>query len=113
MRVAAKAGKLVCLKYLHQQGCRYGVETARVAAAGSRSNFECLQYLCDCGCPVDVSVMEEALDSGNDKCAQYLINRGCLYDAEQAIRIHAKGLSTKPAAETGLWSKLRINIKPW
>jgi hypothetical protein len=49
--LAARNGKLNCLKYLHENGCPWDESTCRYAAYNG--HLECLKYALEHGCPWD------------------------------------------------------------
>ncbi len=51
MKEAAIKGHLKCLKFLHKNGCEWGVGVCKNAA--ENGHLECLKYAHENGCPID------------------------------------------------------------
>lgn len=75
MEVAAGAGKLDCLRFLHEKGFPLCAELATNSAFGGHIN--CLKYCHDNGCILDASVMYYSAIQGNLECLIYAIQNNC------------------------------------
>ena len=53
---AAYGGQLECLRYAHENGCRWGIGTT--GRALSNDHLECLRYARDNGCPCGQSLYD-------------------------------------------------------
>lgn len=71
VNMAARCGKLQCLKYAIDNNCEYTVRTSECAAEFGR--LECLKYLINDGCYCNIFVcMSKAAENGHIKCFEYL-----------------------------------------
>lgn len=78
---AAKAGHLECLKYAHENGCRWTKRTCSHAAAGG--HLDCLEYAHEHGCQWADSEDEtcwSAAAGGHLECLKYAHEQGCHWD---------------------------------
>lgn len=71
---AASKGNLDCLRYAHENGCRWGRRTVSAAAYGG--HLDCLAYAIENGCPYDAYAVEAAARSGKLRSLQYLYSVG-------------------------------------
>ncbi|KAL4113524.1 hypothetical protein QTP88_017136 [Uroleucon formosanum] len=78
---AASIGNLTILKYLHEHGCPWSVET--FACAALKGDLNCLKYLHANGCPWDVSTCTNAVTNQNFSCLEFLVDNGCPLDTPQ------------------------------
>lgn len=79
--IAAKAGHLNCLQYLHQQGWGKLYASTTVAAAEGGS-LVCMQYLHKHKCSWDRSSTAQAAKSGHLHILQFLHENGCPWSWE-------------------------------
>lgn len=84
--IAARAGHLNILQYLHQHGGQLdnpveifssGVDTSlcanTCAHAAVGGNMDCLQYIQEQGCPIDSSTLSAAIYAGQTACVEYAL----------------------------------------
>ncbi|ATZ81227.1 ankyrin repeat domain-containing protein [Bodo saltans virus] len=76
--VAARKGHLVCLKYAHENGCKWDKKTCQYAA--ENGHLECLKYAHENGCPWDENECFYAAYFGHLKCLQYVHKNDCSWD---------------------------------
>ncbi len=80
--MAARAGSLRCLQYLHSQGFPWDDETCEYAAMGG--HLECLKYLHQHGCPWDESTTFAGAVAGHTKCLAFALENKCPCDYRAA-----------------------------
>ena len=68
--IAALKGHLGCLKYAHQNGCKWHRET--IASAAVWGNLECLRYVHKNGCKWDSYATWGAARNGHLECLKYV-----------------------------------------
>ncbi len=73
--IAARNGKLECLKYVHENGCSWNKDTCTIAAEAG--NLECLKYAHENGCPWDKYTCKHAARYNNLECLKYAHENGC------------------------------------
>jgi hypothetical protein len=78
--MAANRGHLECLRYAHEHGCPWDIETTWIAA--KRRHLECLRYAHEHGCPWDEEICWMAALDGNLECLKYAHEHGCPWDKE-------------------------------
>ena len=84
--LAALAGSLPCLKYLHEAGCELTSETCAAAGGGpGPGRLECLKYAHENGAPWTVSTTIAAAKSYNISGLQYAHQNGCPIDKRVCI----------------------------
>jgi hypothetical protein len=76
---AAQGGYTEVVRFLHESGCPWDVDTICVEAAES---IEPLQYLKQQGCVFTEAVMSNAASSGNTHICQFLRVEQCPWDTE-------------------------------
>ena len=72
-------GRLNILKYLHNNGFRWGELTCAYAA--EYGHLDCLKYLHENDCPWNKWTCLFAAEEGNLECLKYAHENGCLWDA--------------------------------
>ncbi|KAL4113574.1 hypothetical protein QTP88_017181 [Uroleucon formosanum] len=77
----AAVDNLLFLKYLHERGCPWSVET--FARAASTGDLDCLKYLQANGCPWDVSTCTNAVKNQHFSCLEFVVNNGCPLNSPQ------------------------------
>jgi len=89
---AASRGQLECLAYAHEMGCPWDEDTCRWAAAGG--HLACLEYAHTGGCPWGADTFGWAFDGGHMECIRFARHNGCPWDSrlcqEAAQCQHAK-----------------------
>jgi len=75
------------LKYAHEQGCPWNVNTCTMAAQSG--HLECLKYAHDNGCPWDKGTCTMAAQSGHWECLKYAWENGCPWN-QKACEYAAK-----------------------
>jgi len=78
--IAVQNGHMACLKYAHENGCPCNKETCYVAAR--KGNLGCLKYLHENGCPCNEEACEYAAAGGSLDCLKYLHEHGCPWNEE-------------------------------
>jgi len=72
---AALKGHLECLKYLHEQGCKWDEWTC--IYAGYNGHLACLQYAHENGCEWDILTCVYAASNDHLKCLKYAYENKC------------------------------------
>ena len=75
---AAKNGHLECLKYAHENGCLWNEGICYYAA--NYGHLECLKYAHENGCPWDKCTCNYAALNGHLNCLKYAHKNGCPWD---------------------------------
>lgn len=83
MEVAAGAGNLDCLQFLHEKGFSLYADIATSAAVGGHIN--CLKYYHDNVGILDGSVMYYSAVRGNLECLIYAIQNNCEWNIDAVI----------------------------
>lgn len=76
MEIAAKNGSLDCLKYLYENGCPVNIDICNYAAEGGHLN--CLRYLHRIGMPLTEKTCLSAARKSHKNCLEYLMQNGCV-----------------------------------
>ena len=74
----AEKGHLNCLKYAHENGKRWFIETTLCAA--KNGHLDCLKYAHENGCPWDRITIGMASENGHLDCIKYAHENGCPWD---------------------------------
>jgi hypothetical protein len=74
IKYAIKYKQLDCLKYLHENGCKWD-DTCWYASF--EGNLECLKYAHENGCKLDEVICITAAGTGNLECLKYAHENGC------------------------------------
>ena len=77
--LAAKNGQIECLKYAHENGCRWNKQTCSYAA--EYGHLGCLKYAHEHGCPWDEWTCRLAAMNGHLECIHYAWKNGCEWNA--------------------------------
>ena len=88
---AVKKGRLIILKYLHNNGCPWDEETCTYAV--ENGNLECLKYAHENGCPWDEGTCMYAALKGHLECLKYAHENGCPWDKYTYIYAERNGYS--------------------
>ena len=80
---AARHGRLNILRYLRDVGCPWTDETCAGAARGG--HLECLRYLRENGCPWTEDTCVEAARGGHLECLRYLHENGCPWNDSASV----------------------------
>jgi hypothetical protein len=90
---AAREGQLVCLRYLHENGCPW--DAMVTYAAAERGHLACLQYLLEKGCLPNAETAFRAALHGRLECLQLLHSMNakavCPWDARATYAAAAGG----------------------
>ena len=84
---ASGEGHLECLRYTHEQGCPWDEETCRWASM--RGHLECLRYAHEHGCPWGEGTCTEASQNGHAESLLYTLENGCPVPDFREIWIHS------------------------
>ncbi len=76
----AAEGRLLSLKYLHENGAKWTEETCNYAALHDR--LDCLMYAHEHGCRWTSEVCALAALKGSFNCLKYAHENGCAWDAD-------------------------------
>lgn len=87
-RSAALNGHLNCLKYAHENGCPWDIETTKYAVMGG--HLDCLIYAHKNGCPWDPETAQYAASYCNFECLKYALEHQEIYDL-RIMRYAARG----------------------
>jgi hypothetical protein len=85
----AKYGNLGMMKYAHEKGCPWHVETTKWAA--NNGHLECLNYAHENGCPWNASTTVAAAKNGHLECLKYTHENGCPWDSNTTDRAVING----------------------
>ena len=77
---AAMNGNIECLKYAHENRCSWDEDTCFYAA--ENGHLECLKYAHENGCPWNEDTCEEAAKNGHLECLKYAHENGCPWDED-------------------------------
>ena len=83
--LAAEGGNLDCLKYLHENGCPWDLDTPNMA--GLNGHLDCLKYAHENGCPWNSSTTAHISNRGQFECLRYAYENGCPW--EQSVTWNA------------------------
>ena len=75
---SASRGHLACLRYAHENGCRWNEETCRLAS--QNGHLDCLRYAHENGCPWNEDTTRLASHVGHLECLRYAHENGCPWD---------------------------------
>jgi hypothetical protein len=74
-----ESGNLDCLKYIHQNGCKWTVDVCWTAS--SVGNLNCLKYLHENGCPWNEDTCYLASKNGHLSCLKYAHENECTWNS--------------------------------
>ena len=83
MNDCVRKGYLNCLKYLHENGCRWDSTTCSTAALNG--HLDCLKYAHENGCSWDSDTCWSAAFKGHLDCLKYAIENDCPYNKQKCI----------------------------
>jgi hypothetical protein len=81
--VCVREGKILYLKYLHENGCQWDNRICAEATGGGQ--IGCLKYLHENGCPWDKWTCAYAAEKGQIECLRYAHENGCPWDDEDMM----------------------------
>lgn len=85
---SARYGRIECVKYLCERGCKMGEMTCSLAAMGG--HIDCIKYLREQGCPWNEGTTWFAGEYGHLDCLKYLHENGCPWDHVAIVGTVAK-----------------------
>jgi len=77
MEIAAKSGSIDCLKYLYENGCPVNIDICNYAAEGG--HLDCLRYLHLIDMPLTEQTCLFAAYNGHKDCLEYMMKNGCTW----------------------------------
>ena len=77
---ASAYGNMECLKYAHENGCPWNYKT--LLYASKNGHIDILKYAHEHGCPWHEDVCEVAAQYGRLKCLKYAHENGCPWDTK-------------------------------
>jgi choline dehydrogenase-like flavoprotein len=77
---SAEHGNLECLKYAHENGCEWDDDTCTYAARNG--HLECLKYAHENGCKWNTDTCAYAAENGNLECLKYAHENGCEWNTD-------------------------------
>jgi hypothetical protein len=82
-RIAVQGGHLDCLRYAHEHGCPWSIDSCQFAAQYGHMN--CLSYAHEHGCPWDTETCQYAALNGHLDCLRYAHEHGCSWSIDTCL----------------------------
>ncbi len=77
--IAIRLGLIDYIKYAHEIGVlEFNLENAKAAII--HGFIDCLRFLCENGCPLDVELINMTIEKGHYNCFEYLLSINCPVD---------------------------------